>query len=81
MKLLCKSERLPFTAVYMVSMLGTLYACLIMRSYFMVILFSAVQVRDYICDEVQRAIDVVVCGIISSVYHNTKALVRSSLIF
>eukprot|EP00953_Heterococcus_sp_UTEX-ZZ885_P023772 13055-Heterococcus_DN1.PRE.2 len=43
MKLMCKQERLPFTAVYIISMLGTLYACLVLKSYLMVAIFSGVQ--------------------------------------
>eukprot|EP00611_Tribonema_gayanum_P032146 TRINITY_DN9479_c0_g2_i2.p1 TRINITY_DN9479_c0_g2~~TRINITY_DN9479_c0_g2_i2.p1 ORF type:complete len:240 (-),score=27.18 TRINITY_DN9479_c0_g2_i2:222-941(-) len=41
--MLCRSERLPFTALYVVSMLGTLHACLVMRSYFLVAVFSVLQ--------------------------------------
>lgn len=38
------SERLPFTTVYIGSMMGTVYAALIMNSYILSIVFSAVQV-------------------------------------
>ncbi|CAM9156929.1 unnamed protein product [Phaeothamnion confervicola] len=40
---MCIIERLPFTILYLGSMLGTLYACLIMRSYIVVIALAAAQ--------------------------------------
>ena len=39
----CTRERFPFTAAYVGSMLGTLYACLSLRSYVAVVAFSGVQ--------------------------------------
>ncbi|CAN0496439.1 unnamed protein product [Laminaria digitata] len=36
-------DRLPFSLAYVGSMTGTLYACLVLQSYPMVVVFSAVQ--------------------------------------
>lgn len=36
-------DRLPFSIAYVGSMGGTLYACLILQSYFAVVVFSAIQ--------------------------------------
>jgi len=40
----CSGGQLPFTVAYFVSIAGTLYACLVMRSYIFVMIFSVVQV-------------------------------------
>jgi Got1/Sft2-like family len=45
--MLCKSERLPFTALYSLSMVGTLYTCLVLRSYLLVLACAVLQVRLY----------------------------------
>jgi hypothetical protein len=42
-KVVCSLERLPFTVSYFGSILGTLYACMIMKSYLLVVAFSCLQ--------------------------------------
>jgi hypothetical protein len=37
-------EQAPFTIAYFTSVVGTLYACLVWRSYFMVMIFSGIQI-------------------------------------
>ncbi|GBG32685.1 Protein transport protein SFT2 [Hondaea fermentalgiana] len=44
LKSVCSGPQLPFTLAYFLSIFGTLYACLVMRSYVFVMFFSVVQV-------------------------------------
>ncbi len=44
MKSMCTYDRLPFSCLYLGSMIGTLYACLGLRSYIFAIIFSSVQI-------------------------------------
>jgi len=40
----CSGSQMPFTVAYFGSIVGTLYACLVMRSYIFVLFFSVVQI-------------------------------------
>lgn len=42
-KQVCSMERIPFTISYFGSIFGTLYACMIMKSYLLVVTFSCIQ--------------------------------------
>ncbi|CAM9310947.1 unnamed protein product [Discosporangium mesarthrocarpum] len=41
---MCAVDRLPFSVAYLGSMAGTLYACMVMRSYLVVVTLSGVQI-------------------------------------
>mmetsp|Transcript_7450 Transcript_7450/g.10437 ORF Transcript_7450/g.10437 Transcript_7450/m.10437 type:complete len:231 (-) Transcript_7450:51-743(-) len=43
-KSIFKTERLPFSVLYLFTMLGTLYSCLVLKSYILVIVFSSLQI-------------------------------------